>query len=567
MDMFKDYNTYKQYQPQYAKWKEARDKQEAKRLAYLEKHPELIKEEDIERGKTILQAIDILDEYSQAKAENTEITTKVISQEILTWLSFAGGAAGFAVMRKIKPLQQHLDKMFKKSGPTVPIIMASLTPMLIGGAIASIAAFPLMAWAAKTETGASRRGRLDAMRTKLQNPAFFATLTTEQKKKLTEETATIKLSKDEEKLSTPQFSFREAVNTLKNINKQAAIERQEQEEFEKIIYNSTDSQSELIGEALEKSKRDQQILTKLVEKIDIASQDYAENVELATQSFAILSPLIGAGIGWLSAKVNNILKLGQNTKAAKIAPWAIGLSSTLSLAIMATSIQKQASRVGRFNVKQELLKNPEQLVYIDDEKVNQEIDNNITLTRKKRPNIFKFLWQAYKDNRAYEKYQKTEGLEDKKRIKALEKLNFSEEQLAEARVLQINTFKTFNKVDTMSQKYAENVEALGEALKQPLGLILSSIGMLVGLKHLTKIPEMGSKADLNKFDKMMQGVFKYVSSVLISFVPLIAFDFYVTKQQKEATRVANMFALKELEDINNYRGYTTEIKKTTSEKV
>ena len=68
MDMFKDYNAYKQIQPQYSTWKENREKQEAKRLAYIAKHPELKNNEDIERGKTLLQAIDTLAEYSQAKA-------------------------------------------------------------------------------------------------------------------------------------------------------------------------------------------------------------------------------------------------------------------------------------------------------------------------------------------------------------------------------------------------------------------------------------------------------------------------------------------------------------------
>lgn len=557
MDMFKDYNAYRQFRPQYAPWKEAREKQEAKRLAYLEKHPELKNTEDIERGKTILHAIDTLDEYSQAKAENTELETEIISQQILSGISTVGALASFAVIYKTKALRQMVEKLSKKSETLM--LLGSLIPMAIGGLIASITAFPIMAWAAKTETGASRKGRLEAMQTKLKNPANFAILTEEQKQKLEEETKKIKLSKEEEKLATPKFSFKESIQILKDIPKQKEIERKEQEKFQELIHETAPNNKDLQGEALEKAKRDQQILTKLVEKIDIASQDYAENVEMATNCLAILSPLAGAGIGWLSNKANNILKIGAGSKGAKIAPWAIGLVSTMGLAIFSTTLQKQASRVARFNIRQELAKNPEKLIYVDDEKVNAEIDDKISLTKKEKPNFFKFLWQVYKDNKAYKKYQKTQGIEDKKRNIALEKIELSEEQLRDAKALQANTFNTFNKVDAMSQKYSENIEALGNALKEPLTLICTTAGMLVGLKYLNKIPEpskTGKKA-LDNINNVMIGTLKYLASIFVSLVPILAFDFYITKQQKEASRIANMKAINELNDINNYNRYTT----------
>lgn len=553
--MFTDYKAYKEYQPQYANWKYQRDKQEAKRLAYLEKHPELKSEKDIQRGKTLLKAIDILDEYSQSSAENTEITTEVVSQQILGIISLAGSALGFGAMY-LKPIRKHFDKM-AKSSQTLELI-ASLVPMTVGGAIASLAAFPIMAWAAKTEVGASRKGRLEAMKTKLQNPANFAVLTDEQLTKVKEEAQNIKLSKEETQTSTPKFSFKESVNMLKNFNKQEELERQDREEFKKLINaENVEENNELSAKQLENAKRDQQILTKLVEKIDIASQDYAENVEFATNSLTILSPLFGAGVGWTASKINKLLKVNEGKIIGKVAPWAIGLVGTIALASLSTTLQKQASRVGRFNVRQELARNPEQLIYLDDEKVNAEIDDNIAVTTKKRPNFFKFLWQVFKDNRAYKKYQKTEGLEDKKFNKALEKIELSDEQLAEAKVLQRNTFKTFNKLDEMSQKYSENVEAVGNALKQPIGLVCGTIGALVGFKYLTRIPDsVGTKANtIKNLDAILKGSLKYVTSVLISYVPLIAFDFYITKEQKAASRVANMHAINELGDVKKFAGY------------
>ncbi len=554
MDMFKDYNAYKLFQPQYSDWKENRDRQEAKRLAYIEKHPELKKEEDIQRGKTLLKAIDILDEYSQSSAENTELATEVVSQQVIGAISLVGSALGFAATY-LKPIRKQLEKMGKTS-QTLEMV-AMLVPTMIGGAIASIAAFPIMAWAAKVETGASRKGRLEAMKTQLKNPANFAVLTEEQQKKLKEESAKITLSKEETQTPTPKFSFKESVSILKTFYKQEEIARKDREEFKKLIHEEDDlNKLELSGEELEKAKRDQQILTKLVEKIDIASQDYAENVELATNALTIFSPIFGAGVGWLANQANKLLKVKPENKAAKIAPWAIGLVGTIMVAAFSTAVQKQASRVGRFNVRQELANNPEQLIYVDDEKVNAEIDDNIDFSTKKQPNFFKFLIQVFKDNQTYKKYQKTEGLEDKKLTKVIDKIELSEEQLREAEVLQRNTFKTFNKVDEMSQKYSENVEALGEALKQPLGLICSTVGALVGFKYVTRIPDVTSKKEGMKYlDAIIKGFMKYIGTIFISYVPLIAFDFYVTKEQKTASRVANMQAIKEMDAVENFAGY------------
>ncbi len=553
--MFKDYNAYKQFQPQYANWKSQRDKQEAKRLAYLEKHPELKNKEDIQRGKTLLKAIDILDEYSQSSAENTELATEIVSQQILGAISLAGSALGLGAMY-LKPIRKYFDKMSKTSETLAMIAM--LVPTMVGGAIASLAAFPIMAWAAKVETGASRKGRLEAMQTKLQNPANFAILTDEQLQKVKEESANIKLSKEETETITPKFSFKESINILKNFNKQEEIERLDHENFKKLIHeDEITTDFELSTDELEKAKRDQQILTKLVEKIDLASQDYAENVEFATNALTLFSPLCGLGIGWLSNKINHLLKVKPENMPAKIAPWALGLIGTIGVAAFSTSIQKQASRVGRFNVRQELAKNPEQLIYIDDEKVNAEITDNIEIKSKKRPNFFKFLWQVFKDNQAYKKYQKSEGLEDKKFNKALEKIELSADQLREAEILQRNTFKTFNKVDEMSQKYSENVEAVGNSLKQPLSLICTTVGALVGFKYLTRIPDaVGSKTTgIKNLDEILKGALKYLGSILISCVPIIAFDFYVTKEQKAASRVANMQAINELGDVKNFAGY------------
>ena len=90
--------------------------------------------------------------------------------------------------------------------------------------------------------------------------------------------------------------------------------------------------------------------------------------------------------------------------------------------------------------------------------------------------------------------------------------------------------------------------------------------MLVGFKYLNKIPEpskTGKKA-IDTLNEVLIGTGKYLASILISLMPIVGFDFYITKQQKMASRVANMMAINELNDINNYKGYpNTEIKSSS----
>ena len=68
--IFADYKLYKNYEPQYADWKKAKDLSEAQKLEYLKTNPidEKTKNEEIQRGKALLRAIDLMDEYSQTRA-------------------------------------------------------------------------------------------------------------------------------------------------------------------------------------------------------------------------------------------------------------------------------------------------------------------------------------------------------------------------------------------------------------------------------------------------------------------------------------------------------------------
>ena len=111
---------------------------------------------------------------------------------------------------------------------------------------------------------------------------------------------------------------------------------------------------------------------------------------------------------------------------------------------------------------------------------------NFNLGEKKKDGIFTFIKNVYQDAKEYRNYKQTKAKEEKKFYKAIENLNLSEEQIKNAKKLQKNAFRTFDKVDENSQKYSESVEALGQASMFPINLIFSGIGAILGLKFLTR---------------------------------------------------------------------------------
>ena len=539
MSMFGDYKSYKNYEPVYPYWKNKRDKLEAKRMAYLEKHPELINQEDIQRGQVLLRTIDIMDEYSQKKAENMEAATEPVISMGLELAGLAGLGLGM-FLGSFKQIGSFFAR-FAKKGSKYKKYIGMGVPAAIGFVLSSVAAFPLMAWGAKAEVGASRKGRFEAMRTELSNPNGFAVLTPEQINEAKAIANGIVLDDDKKKKVSEKIS--NGLSSLKDMAIDSKEYKTQREQFEKELEEDEKNlDTKLSKKDIENAKKDQQLLTKLVEKIDIASQDYAENSELATQNAILLVGSTGALASIGASKLLNALKIKSAEKISTI----IKVTSVAAFAIMgilSAQINKQASRVGRFKVKQELIENPNNFVYVSDEQANTIKDAKVK--KKKKQNIFVFFYNALKNNREYEKYKKTIGKEERKFNKAVETLELNEEQLKDAKRLQKNTFRTFNKIDDNSQKFAESIEALGQSIAYPINMIFSLGAAAVASPHLFK--PFKTKAEQAK------NLTKYLGIVMLGTIPAMIINAIITKEQKKASRIADMRAIEELNDYRKFR--------------
>ena len=553
MEVYQNYKKYREYVPEYKQWKEERNNQEAKRLEYIKRNPDAINKDDLQRSKALLHAIDVMDEYSQKNAEDMEVATEMAAGQAIEIVNMAGLGAGMLTMA-LPPVSKGLNSLSKKYPKLVfPIMMI---PTAIGYVASIVASFPIMAWAAKTQVGASRQGRFEAMRKDLNNPNSFAVLTDEQLKQAQNDAQNITIPEENEKKDLINLGFKDVFKNLKKlVKKDKEYEKQRAEFDKKLKENEKHFNDSLSEKDIQKAKRDRQLLTKLVEKIDIASQDYAENVEMAT-NFANIAA-IGSGFltGWIANKILKLLKLNQAAGYAKAIPYVVGIGVSMVAAVYSAKIQKQASRIGRFKARQELMNNPDTLVYVDDEKASQ-IKDAKPVEEKKKPNIFKFLLQVIKDNKEYEQYKKTEGLKDKKLHKAIEKLQLTDEQLKEAKALQQNTFKTFNAVDEKSQTYAESVEALGQSIQMPVAMVGSLLGMGIGfLLNRKSMKNLKNLKDSQLSTVILNAVSKFVGGVVVGLLPVFALEYYITKEQKKASRVADMLAIKDLNDYRHFVDY------------
>lgn len=556
MSDYSNYKNYKKFLPQYSDWKKSTDIQNAKREEYLKINSQKPTQEDIGKSKALIRAIDVMDEYSQQSAENMEVLTESVIGQVIGIVSSILGGVCFLLLSKSKKINNIVEKLLKKIVPELKELAHKDKAILDGpknvilttmGLVPIITAisFPLYSWAAKAEVNASRQGRFNAMKEELINPNLFAVLTPEQENQINESLKDIKITNKKQKPKELYNNKNGIFEIIKHVTNLKSEKKERNNFIKKLDYEKNFYDKELTEKELNDAKKDQQILTKLVEKIDIASQDYAENTELATATASSLILSSGPALSILFSLIASKLKLKIN-KYVLAAPSLLSMISGLALAIISADVQKQASRVGRHMIKQELLNSPEKLAYVEDEKTQNIKD--VIIKQEKKDNIFKFLFKAIKNNKEYKKWLKTEGAKEKATMKALREIKLSPEQLKDAKRLQKNTFKTFNTLDDKTQQYSESIEALGSAIQYPIVEIFSLFGMVWIFRNMARLTQKNVNA--------LQELTKMILKMFVATLPAIGINAYITKEQKKASRVASMLAINELKDIKNFADYS-----------
>lgn len=524
MSQIENYKEYKKYQPDYKVWKAERDNKLNQKIEYLKTNPVSADEynNDVERAKIILNAVNVMDEYSQSRAEEMEQVTEAVSNagaQVVSYVSMALGGVTLALTKSLNVLEDAFNGNFKNITKAIPAAIAFMAPVAIYGIFSQI-------WSAKKEVQASRQGRQDAMNDDLASVKQFAVLDESQQAQVEKIAQTINVEDKEAK---------KIINNQRNLGILSSFKDMfKKEDEKKFVANVEMCNEKLSKKEILEAKKDKDLIQNIVEKIDIASQDYAENAELIVGTLTTVATSGGLVAGFLVNALAKLIKpLAKYSKGAGV---AVGALVSVAGIIYGTKIQKQASRVGRFKVKKELLNNPEQLLYVDEEKYK---NTKTEAKNKEKRSFIQTTLNLIKDNKEYNEHIKNNNAKEIQKRKAREQITLSKEQENRAKQLQNNIFNMFNKLDEKSQSYSESTEAIGNSITT----ILTSVFTL----PLTMVSMMKGMAAETKKSKLLA----FIGFLAAYAVPIIA-DIIVTKDQKNASRVANMQAIKELDDYRYF---------------
>jgi len=507
-------NTVKDKWPEYEVWDKKQEDKETQRQVL---HSKIKPSQDVlefsnRQGKALLHAVDVMDEYSEAKCRDVETATEGV----------IGFASLPALALQIALLQKNKDLLFSSkimSNMSTAKYWKTYFITLLPSVMMAYLTLPMYIWASGEQKKASRIARFQSRENDLKDPKVFAVYTPEQIQQARKVAASMSdvVDEDEErfkKLSSfnPIDNIKETFKTISDLSKdkKAYLNSIEQNKFKEKQRQSL-FKSNIPPEEMKKAKQYQDLLTRVMRKVDMSSEEYVENSETAVGVVLGLSAFSGGILGALAYvgtslfsnkefKTSDLMNKSKLMASLRPSPSKLLLggltafSVPLLVVLFARKALLQAAKIGRFKAKQELENDPKNfLTYSDEETARVQ---NVKAPEKKKLGIIaqtnediKFFIKLVNDYKEYENYKKTKGKEDKKMRAALKKVNLNFGQLEQAKDFQEKAFLMFEKMDEKSQAYSEDIEAFTQIAQQLPSLIFPTfaIGSYFAYKALNKV--------------------------------------------------------------------------------
>ena len=472
----------------YDQWEQAQADERA-RKEYLAKTLEL-PEDQVEltskKAETVIRATEIMDRYSEDNCEDMEQATGIAAAVTIMAGSLAGQAAtnhihksvtdkitnkinavkqklsDHSLPKEIKEAQlnelKFLNQRLSKAGKQIPIYGLVANTVITLGLAAG-----MILWGNSQQKKASRIGRYQAKQNDLKDITNFVIYTPEQ------------IAQAEE-IAKKIPDKKERSGLIKIIKELQAIGRDEKA-YKQWLVSKDDKEIEklkslnLTPEQLKTANEDKELIVDAVKEINIKAEEYSENIENAFDTLGMLSWLIAIPAGFVINSVMKLLKLPQKIRTP--ISFLVPLLTSISLSTSGTVVQKEASKVGRYVARKDLLNNPARLMAYSDEDMQKAEKVKAPEQKKtvfeKIANSFVFLNTYQKDKKEYNNYKKNIAQKQEKLQKAFEQIPISNEQRKDAEKLQKKVFLAFDEIDEMSQRYSEDVEAGCEIAKNVMG--------------------------------------------------------------------------------------------------
>lgn len=447
-----------------------------------------------QRGEVIINITNKLNQYSDNKVQDVDAGTGYVA--MLSKIPFAIGAAMAA---KLGYMPFRIGKKYTGKEAMVAGFLASFIPSI-----------PMVLWRTDKQKEAAQVARFQARNQVLNDPRNFVIYTPEQiakAKQIAKDMPDLKEDGVQEKFHKSLHSLikdKKNYQNWKADNKLKEIERQN-------LYNKI----QLTPEEIQQAKNDQDLIFRTVNKVDKKSKEYSFNTEMLS-GLVLSSPILAASfiekpLEKLGAFKNPIFKMpilgSKGPNLSTIISGMVAFAATLPISL---SLRKNAAQIGRFKAKEELTSDPSNFISYTQEQLDSEKDIKASPVKtgfwNDIVNDIKFIPKSIRDTIEYKNYQKGQAKEDIKFQKALTEVPITKEQIKDAKKLQTKLFRTFDKMDDMSQRYSQDVEgaaSLVECIIEELGIGVMAIGgALLSKVNIAKIKNNINKTIGDGIDKV-----------------------------------------------------------------
>lgn len=360
----------------------------------------------------------------------------------------------------------------------------------------------------------------------------------------------------------------------KNYNKYDEWEQVQADERAKKEYLA--QKLEIPEDKLELTHKRAQAVVRATEIMDARSEDNCENMEQLTSMISAIPifglamaqiPIINFADRKLTAKIKEKMKKidaevkGKNLadeqtkiklkeyaklseKADKISkkvqtrgPFVllgVMLASTIGMILWSTSKQKEASRIGRYQAKQNELKGLENFVVYTPEQMEKAKEIAKKYPDEKERNsiskIIKELKDVAKDKKAYEQWLSQKDPQEIEKLKALNE-NLSGEKLQHAQEDKEMIVDAVKEINIKAEEYSENLENAFDTLQTVSWLAAIPLGF--GINKLLKAFKVSPKVN-----KIVSFAVPVMTSLGISMTG--------TVEQKTASRIGRYKARQDI---------------------
>lgn len=532
------------YKNEYSTWRETKDINSAKRQEYLRRNPDKINDYDLQRAKILLNSVDMMDKSTSSKSEGADTVFDSLTSFGLGYAAVGGTALGLLIS-KLGFVKKVIEKITAKNPKSKNIVSMGITTL--SGVLGILGAYPAYSFLSKIESKIHRKRKFETMEKELNDPKIFAVLDENQKKVFEKNLAEIEA---QERKNSFTKEVKKDLKSIKQLTQEAIFYEKKQKEFAKKYERDISLQeNELSEKEIKDAKKDRVLLLVMLREINTKAQSYTEKMQSITDNLITLSFALGSLFTLGYERIVKSLKLKSSSL-----PAGMGIFMLMGSTFFASWAQKRAGLVGRFKAKQDLMQNPEQLIYVSSKKTSTINDEDIEINTKQKSNSFKFLKEFFKNNKEYNEWKKTKGLSGKDISKAIENIELSPEQIQDGKRLQKNLFKTLYKVDKNTRNYSSQIDLMAESTKFPVALLFGSIGSVWGMKHLAKLRSAVKPQDVFKQSA------KYIGTISLFTLPSLIVNSYFAKAQKMGARISDMMTMKELEDYRFFADYSKYVK-------